>query len=295
MHTPNSNTRPITRSGAGRYVEPPALSVVIPIHNECGNIAPLLEEVVASFRDRTSFEIVCVDDASSDSSLEVLAALTLRHPQLRVLSHGQQAGQSTSVRNGVKAARGAWIATLDGDGQNDPGDLPRMLEVLEAAPANVKLVGGWRIERRDSWSKRVASVFANAVRKRLLRDGTPDTGCGIKLFEREAFLELPYFDHMHRYLPALVQRAGWKTLSVPVCHRERHTGKSNYNNLGRAWAGLSDLCGVAWLMRRSRVVAVQEIAAAPGISGSGLGNSLPDVMADSDDSAVVIGERAMPV
>src|SRR3546814_4657428 len=119
-----------------------------------------------------------------------------------------------------------------------------MLEVRGAAPPNVKLVGGWRTERRDSWSKRLASAFANALRKRLLRDGTPDTGCGIKLFERDAFLELPYFDHMHRYLAALMQRAGWKTLSVPVRHRERHSGKSHYNNLGRAWAGLSDLCGV---------------------------------------------------
>ncbi|GAB2626865.1 glycosyltransferase family 2 protein [Novilysobacter erysipheiresistens] len=263
--------------------ELPALSVIIPVHNECGNIAPLVEEVIASLQDRTSFEIICVDDASNDSSLAVLASLTLRHPSVRVFSHQQQAGQSTAVRNGVKAARGAWIATLDGDGQNDPGDLPHMLEVRNAAPANVKLVGGWRTERRDSWSKRLASAFANALRKRLLRDGTPDTGCGIKLFEREAFLELPYFDHMHRYLPTLMQRAGWKTLSVPVRHRERYSGKSHYNNFGRAWVGLSDLCGVAWLMRRSRVVTVRAMQAAaraidgpePALKGGGSTHELP--------------------
>lgn len=260
--------------------ELPALSVVIPVHNECGNIAPLVEEVVASLQGLTRFEIICVDDASSDSSLSVLASLSLRHPLLRVLSHRRQAGQSTAVRNGVKAARGAWIATLDGDGQNDPGDLPRMLEVRDAAPANVKLVGGWRMERRDSWSKRVASAFANALRSRLLRDGSPDTGCGIKLFEREAFLELPYFDHMHRYLPALMQRAGWTTLSIPVRHRERHSGSSNYNNLGRAWVGLFDLCGVIWLVRRSRVVAIRtvhEIADGldPAGSGGERGGPLP--------------------
>lgn len=260
--------------------ELPALSVVIPVHNECGNIAPLVEEVIASLLGRTRFEIICVDDASSDSSLSVLASLALRHPSLRVLSHQQQAGQSTAVRNGVKAARGAWIATLDGDGQNDPGDLPHMLEVRDAAPANVKLVGGWRTERRDSWSKRVASAFANALRKRLLRDGTPDTGCGIKLFEREAFLELPYFDHMHRYLPALMQRAGWTTLSVPVRHRERHSGSSNYNNLGRAWVGLFDLCGVVWLVRRSRVVAIRTVhqvadGQGPAVSGAGRNSPVP--------------------
>ena len=256
----------------------PALSVVIPVHNECDNIAPLVEEVITSLQGRTRFEIICVDDASNDSSLAVLASLTLRHPLLRVLSHRKQAGQSTAVRNGVKAARGAWIATLDGDGQNDPGDLPQMLQVRDAAPANVKLVGGWRMQRRDNWSKRLASVLANGLRKRLLRDGTPDTGCGIKLFEREAFLDLPYFDHMHRYLPALMQRSGWKTLTVPVRHRERRSGTSNYNNLGRAWAGVFDLCGVVWLVRRSRVVAVRtvtEVADGLDTAGAEAGRAAP--------------------
>lgn len=232
----------------------PALSVVIPMHDEYGNVAPLLEEVVAALQDRVAFEIICVDDASQDSTLDLLRTLSRRHPQLRVLSHATQAGQSAAIRNGVKAARAPWIATLDGDGQNDPADIPALLAELAAAAPQVKLLGGWRVRRRDRWSKRVASRVANAVRQRMLRDATPDTGCGTKLFEREAFLELPYFDHMHRYLPALMQRAGWQTLSVPVNHRARRSGASNYNNLGRLWVGLSDLLGVAWLIRRSRVV-----------------------------------------
>lgn len=235
---------------------PPALSVVIPMHNEYGNVAPLLEEVVAALQDRIGFEILCVDDASQDSTLDVLRTLSRRHPQLRVLSHATRAGQSAAIRNGVKAARAAWIATLDGDGQNDPADIPALLGELACADPQVKLVGGWRVRRRDRWSKRIASRIANAVRQRMLHDATPDTGCGTKLFEREAFLELPYFDHMHRYLPALMQRAGWRTLSVPVNHRARRSGASNYNNLGRLWVGLSDLLGVAWLIRRSRVVPV---------------------------------------
>ena len=257
----------MTSQPAHRVAEPTAkagegsplleLSVVIPIHNEYGNIAPLLEEVVAALQGRVGFEIVCVDDASEDSSLEVLRAMSRRHPQLRVLGHAKRAGQSVAIRNGVRAARAPWIATLDGDGQNDPADLPKLLDELALADERVKLIGGWRTLRRDRWSKRVASRLANTVRGRLLRDATPDTGCGIKLFEREAFLDLPYFDHVHRYLPALMQRAGWRTLSTPVNHRERRSGNSNYNNLGRLWVGLSDLCGVAWLIRRSHVVAVR--------------------------------------
>lgn len=250
----------------------PALSVVIPVHNEYGNIAPLIDEVIAALGGRLSFEIVCIDDASKDSSLDVLRTLARRHRQLRVLSHASQAGQSAAIRNGVKAARGSWIATLDGDGQNDPADLTKLLERRAGAGAGeaVKLIGGWRVQRRDRWSKRVASRVANAVRRWMLRDATPDTGCGIKLFEREAFLDLPYFDHMHRYLPALMQRAGWRTISVPVSHRERRSGVSNYNNLGRLWVGLSDLCGVAWLIRRSRVVPVRaENAAAQPARRSG--------------------------
>ena len=244
--------------GAGAQWSPPALSVVIPVHNEYGNIAPLLDEVVAALQGAIAFEVICVDDASQDSSGDLLRALSRRHPQLRVLSHASRAGQSAAIRSGVKAARAPWIATLDGDGQNDPADIPVLLAERDRAGNEVRLLGGWRVQRRDRWSKRVASRVANWVRQRLLRDATPDTGCGTKLFEREAFLDLPYFDHMHRYLPALMQRAGWRTLSVPVNHRERRSGASNYNNLGRLLVGLSDLLGVAWLIHRSRVVVVSE-------------------------------------
>ena len=178
----------------------------------------------------------------------MLKKLKSEVPELRVLRHVTQSGQSTAVRNGIKAARGAWIATLDGDGQNDPADIPKLLAARAAATADTKLFAGWRVNRQDSGSKRWASKWANAIRARMLRDDTPDTGCGIKLFEREAFLDLPYFDHMHRYLPALMQRAGWKTVSVPVNHRHRTAGVSKYNNLNRALVGISDLRGVAWLI-----------------------------------------------
>jgi dolichol-phosphate mannosyltransferase len=237
----------------------PELSVVVPVFNERDNVAPLVGEIVAALRGRTAFEIVYVDDCSRDDSLAVLKGLMATTPELRVVQHLTQSGQSTAVRNGVKAARGAWIATLDGDGQNDPADIPKLLDARTVADPNIKLFAGWRVNRRDSGSKRWASKIANAVRSRLLRDETPDTGCGIKLFEREVFLDLPYFNHMHRYLPALVKRAGWQSVSVPVNHRERSTGVSKYNNLGRAWVGLADLRGVGWLIKRSKVTAVKEI------------------------------------
>ncbi len=237
----------------------PQLSVVVPVFNERDNIPPLVGEVVAALRGRIDFEIVYVNDCSKDDSLAVLQGLKAATPELRVLSHVTQSGQSTAVRSGVKAARGAWIATLDGDGQNDPADIPRLLAARDAGAPDVKLYAGWRVNRQDSGSKRWASKWANAIRSRLLRDATPDTGCGIKLFEREAFLDLPYFDHMHRYLPALMQRAGWKTVSVPVNHRPRGAGVSKYNNLNPALVGIADLRGVAWLIRRSRRTAVNEL------------------------------------
>ena len=236
------------------------LSVVVPVFNERDNIPPLVGEVVAALRGKVPFEIVYVNDQSKDDSLDVLRALKATTPELRVISHLKQSGQSTAVRTGVKAARGAWIATLDGDGQNDPADIPKLLAARDAADKDVKLFAGWRVNRKDTGSKRWASKFANAIRSRLLRDETPDTGCGIKLFERAVFLDLPYFDHMHRYLPALVKRAGWKSVSVPVNHRERGSGVSKYNNLGRAWVGLADLRGVGWLIKRSKITGTKEIA-----------------------------------
>jgi dolichol-phosphate mannosyltransferase len=237
----------------------PALSVVVPVFNERDNVTPLIDEITAALRGRIDFEIVYVDDHSRDDTLAVLQALKARVPELRVLQHVQQSGQSTAIRTGVKAARGAWIATLDGDGQNDPADIPKLIAARDGGEAQTRLYAGWRVNRQDSGSKRWASKWANVIRSRMLRDETPDTGCGIKLFEREAFLDLPYFDHMHRYLPALMQRAGWKTISVPVNHRHRTAGVSKYNNLNRALVGISDLRGVAWLIKRGKRTAVREL------------------------------------
>ena len=236
-----------------------ALSIVIPVFNERGNIGPLVQEVVQHLRGRIPFDIVCVDDQSQDDTRDVLTALKAEVPELRVLVHQRRSGQSTAIRTGVKHALSPWIATLDGDGQNDPADIPKLLAARNGADAQVRLFAGWRVNRQDSGSKRWASKWANAIRSRMLRDATPDTGCGIKLFERTAFLDLPYFDHMHRYLPALVQRAGWQTVSVPVNHRHRTAGVSKYNNLGRALAGIRDLRGVAWLIVRSRRTVVEEV------------------------------------
>ncbi|HBD18778.1 MAG TPA: dolichol-phosphate mannosyltransferase [Arenimonas sp.] len=237
----------------------PRLSVVIPAFNEEGNVATLVDEVLAALRGVVPFELVIVDDCSRDGTLAVLQAAKARAPELRVLAHQRQSGQSTAIRTGVKAARAPWVATLDGDGQNDPADLPKLLAARDAGPADVKLYAGWRVNRQDTGSKKWASKWANGIRSRLLRDATPDTGCGTKLFERAAFLDLPYFDHMHRYLPALMQRAGWKTTSVPVNHRPRGAGASKYTNLGRALVGVRDLMGVAWLIKRSKLTDVREL------------------------------------
>ena len=237
----------------------PAISVVVPVHNERDNVAPLIAEIVAALRGRWPFEIIYVDDSSRDDTVAVLGELKRTTAELRVIRHLSQCGQSTAIRSGVKAARGAWIATLDGDGQNDPADIPKLIVERDQSTPDLKLFAGWRVNRKDTASKRYASRFANALRSRILRDETPDTGCGIKLFEREAFLDLPYFDHMHRYLPALMQRAGWKVKSVPVNHRERSAGTSKYNNLNRALVGISDLRGVGWLIKRSKRTVVEEV------------------------------------
>ena len=236
----------------------PAVSVVVPVFNERDNIPTLIAEIVAALRGVAPFEIVYVDDRSKDDSWDVLQQQMRSVPELRALRHHKQSGQSTAIRTGVKAARAPWIATLDGDGQNDPADIPKLLAERDKSPPELKLFAGWRVNRRDTGSKRWASKFANALRARLLQDETPDTGCGIKLFERAAFLDLPYFDHMHRYLPALVRRAGFDSVSVPVNHRERAAGASKYNNLQRAWVGLADLRGVSWLIKRSKVTGVEE-------------------------------------
>jgi len=228
------------------------LSVVIPVRNEGENIAPLVAEIRTALDGRLPYEIVYVDDGSVDGTPDEIRRLAAEGAPLRLVRHATSCGQSTAIRSGVKAARGTWIATLDGDGQNDPSDIPRLLEMARA-PNAPELVAGWRQKRRDTWLKRASSKVANSVRARLLRDATPDTGCGLKVFRREVFLDLPYFDHMHRFMPALVQRAGGRVVSVPVNHRPRARGKSNYGTLDRLMVGITDLFGVMWLIRRSRV------------------------------------------
>jgi dolichol-phosphate mannosyltransferase len=237
----------------------PQLSVVVPVFNERDNIPPLLAEIAAALRGKVEFEIVYVDDDSSDDSVAVLASEKPNYPELRIVRHLTRSGQSTAVWNGVRAARSPWIATLDGDGQNDPADIPKLLAARAGAPEGTRLFAGWRTTRRDSFNKRISSKIANAVRSRMLKDATPDTGCGLKLFDRDVFLRLPYFDHMHRYLPALVKRAGFQATSVPVGHRPRTAGTSKYGMLDRLWVGIADLRGVAWLMRRGKVTQVEEI------------------------------------
>jgi glycosyltransferase involved in cell wall biosynthesis len=231
----------------------PRLSVVIPIHNEINNLAPLLSEIRTALDGRAEYEIICVDDGSDDGTAERLAALQPVSPGLRVVRLRCHTGQSAAIVTGVRAARGAWIATLDGDGQDDPADLSRMLPFVHdpAASPALGLVVGHRLRRRDSVVKRLASRIANGVRARVLKDATPDTGCGLKLFKREAFVALPQFDHMHRFLPALFLRSGWQVTSAPVQNRPRLYGRSHYGVLDRLGAGLVDLLGVLWLSRRS--------------------------------------------
>jgi dolichol-phosphate mannosyltransferase len=229
----------------------PDISVVVPVHNEEGAAGPLAREIAAAFVGR-SYEMVFVDDASRDGTLNELRGLMSDLPALRVLSHGSNAGQSRAVRTGVLAARGAIVVTLDGDGQNPPADAPKLADLLASSPSSVALVGGVRAKRQDSGAKRQASLWANRIRRKLLGDDADDTGCGLKAFRRDIFLRLPYFDHIHRYLPALMIREGYQNLYLDVDHRHRETGQSKYTNWGRLMASLSDLLGVMWLKSRSR-------------------------------------------
>lgn len=245
----------------------PEISIVIPVYNEEANIQPLVAEVTQVFRGR-EYEIIMVDDCSADGSWAQLQQLRAENPRLRALRHSLRCGQSTAVWNGVKAARAVVVATLDGDGQNDPADLPALLQALQEANAGahtgagrrVAMVAGWRTRRKDSAVKLLSSRIANGIRRNMLRDGTPDTGCGIKVFYRDVFIGLPYFDHMHRFLPALVQRTGSTVISVPVKHRPRLRGKSKYGIWNRLWVGIVDLLGVAWLIRRSHRPSVEELS-----------------------------------
>ena len=230
---------------AAHLAPPHLLSVVVPVRNEGPNIGPLVAEIRASLAS-VNHEIVYVDDGSTDDTSAQMAAagVVLRR-------HRTSCGQSAAIVTGVRAARGEWVATLDGDGQNDPADIPALFaRAIADAGAGPLLVAGHRTRRQDNWTKRQSSRIANHIRAGLLHDATPDTGCGLKLFRRQAFLELPHFDHMHRYLPALFIRSGGRVVSVPVNHRPRIRGRSNYGTLDRLWVGLFDLVGVYWLQRR---------------------------------------------
>ena len=243
----------------------PTLSVVVPVRNEVGNVGPLIADIEAACAPLAPFELIYVNDGSTDGTGAALAALAQTRPWLTVLSHAQSCGQSAAVRTGVRHARGAIVATLDGDGQNDPAFLPEMLETLRKGGAQAGLVQGERVGRRATGFKKFQSRVANGVRSRILRDKTRDTGCGLKLFRREVYLALPYFDALHRFMPALVVREGFDVLHQPVRDRDRLTGVSNYGFFDRLWVGILDLAGVWWLIRRRRRVP-QLVAAATASS-----------------------------
>jgi dolichol-phosphate mannosyltransferase len=233
---------------------PPAVSVVVPVKNEAGNIAPLIDEIVAALGADAPFEIVYVNDGSSDGTETELTGLMASRPWLRQLKHAVSCGQSAAVRTGVAHARAPLVVTLDGDGQNDPAFIPEMLKVLKAGAPRIGLVAGQRTGRKDTGFKKFQSRIANAVRAALLRDGTRDSGCGLKAFQREVFLALPYFDGLHRFQPALFRREGYEVGYVNVVDRPRRAGASNYGMWDRLWVGILDLAGVWWLIRRKRRV-----------------------------------------
>jgi dolichol-phosphate mannosyltransferase len=235
----------------------PVLSAVVPVRDEAGNIDGLIDELRQALKPLKAFEIVYVDDGSDDGTAEALSVAAERVPELRVERHAASLGQTAALLTGVNAARADWVVTLDGDGQNDPAEIALLLKVCDQElkrqgdPEAPVMVCGRRVKRRDSWIKRSSSRVANAVRAWLLGDETPDAGCSLKLFRRRDFLAMPRFDHMHRFLPALMLRQGGRVLSVAVSHRPRLSGKSNYGVFDRLWSGIVDLLGVMWLMRRA--------------------------------------------
>lgn len=238
----------------------PVLAVVVPVKNEADNILPLVSEIDAALAGRHVFEIIYVDDGSDDRTPEMLRDARAKFPTLRVVRHKNSCGQSAAVATGVKAARAPIIATLDGDGQNDPADIPALVRRLLDEPEERRsyfLVAGWRHKRRDDGIRKASSRIANKIRAGMLKDDTPDTGCGLKVFTREAFLDMPRFDHMHRFLPALMIRRGGKVVSVPVNHRPRERGVSKYGVWNRLWVGIVDIFGVMWLQNRANLPVIE--------------------------------------
>lgn len=235
------------------------ISIIIPMKNEAENIGSLITDILRACGG-DDIEVIAVDDASTDGSGEVVRSLMAVHNNVRLLRHDVSAGQSAAIHSGVLAAKGEIVATVDGDGQNPPFELPRLYAPFleDGDRQNLGLVAGQRVKRQDSWSKRYASKFANGLRSWALNDGTRDTGCGFKAFRRDAFLTLPYFNHMHRFLPALFKRDGWRIVLVDVSHQPRIAGKSNYSNLQRALVGAVDLLGVMWLLRRRKTAKAVE-------------------------------------
>src|SRR6266576_5221184 len=238
----------------------PVVSIVAPVRNEADNIAPLIEEIVSAIDGRWAYEIIYVNDGSTDATTERLAAIMKQRSNLRQLRHATSSGQSAAVRSGVRAARGAIVATLDGDGQNNPAFLPDLIAAIENGGERVGLAAGQRVGRKDTGFKKLQSRIANGVRSTFLHDGTRDTGCGLKAFRREVFLMMPYFDGLHRFLPALVRRNGYEVGYVDVIDRPRRHGRSHYGMGNRLWIGILDLAGVWWLIRRrGRVPQVSEV------------------------------------
>ncbi len=230
----------------------PAVSIVVPVRNEAGNIAPLVGEIAKAIDGQWPFEVVYVNDGSNDATEQELKQLMVQFPWLRHIRHRESCGQSAAVRSGVAAARAPLVVTLDGDGQNDPAFIPALIRALEAGAPHTGLVAGQRIGRKASGFKKLQSRIANSVRAAVLRDGTRDTGCGLKAFRRDVFLKLPYFDGLHRFLPALVRREGYAIAYVDVVDRPRAHGVSNYGMWDRLWVGIMDLAGVWWLIRRKK-------------------------------------------
>ncbi len=231
---------------------PVAVSIVVPVRNEAGNITPLITEIAAALDGLWAYEIIYVDDGSTDDTAQRLAEEMARRPNLRVLRHEKSSGQSAAVRSGIRAAHGAMVATLDGDGQNNPAFLPDLIAALEKGGAGVGLVAGQRVGRKDTGFKKLQSRLANKIRNAVLHDGTRDTGCGLKAVRRDVFLMMPYFDGLHRFLPALVRREGYDIAYIDVIDRPRHSGVSNYGFFDRLWIGIMDLAGVWWLIRRKK-------------------------------------------